>query len=87
MAYYAFVNENKIVTAVVPGRDEDEIVDGITSIMRVLVTHTMKRAMLSFRQHLTLRGFSMRQPAGGWHLSLILLMGQIMCGMSKPVTG
>ncbi len=30
MAYYAFLDENNIVTEVIPGRDEWEIVDGIT---------------------------------------------------------
>lgn len=30
MAHYAFLDENNIVTEVIVGRDEDEIVDGIT---------------------------------------------------------
>lgn len=30
MAHYAFLDENNIVTEVIPGRDEWEIVDGIT---------------------------------------------------------
>jgi hypothetical protein len=30
MAHYAFLDENNIVTEVIAGRDEDEIVDGIT---------------------------------------------------------
>ncbi len=30
MAHYAFLDENNIVTQVIPGRDEWEIVDGIT---------------------------------------------------------
>jgi hypothetical protein len=30
MAHYAFLNENNIVVQVIPGRDENEIVDGIT---------------------------------------------------------
>jgi len=30
MAYYAFLDDNNIVTEVIPGRDEWEIVDGIT---------------------------------------------------------
>ena len=30
MAHYAFLNENNIVTEVIFGRNEDEIVDGIT---------------------------------------------------------
>jgi hypothetical protein len=30
MAHYAFLNENNIVTEVIPGRDEWEVVDGIT---------------------------------------------------------
>jgi hypothetical protein len=30
MAHYAFLNENNIVTEVIPGRDEWEEVDGIT---------------------------------------------------------
>jgi hypothetical protein len=30
MAHYAFINSNNIVTQVIVGRDEDEIVDGIT---------------------------------------------------------
>jgi hypothetical protein len=30
MAYYAFLNANKIVTEVIVGRSEDETVDGIT---------------------------------------------------------
>jgi hypothetical protein len=30
MAHYAFLNENNIVTEVIPGRNEDEIVDGIS---------------------------------------------------------
>ena len=30
MAHYAFLDENNIVTLVIPGRDEWEIVDGIT---------------------------------------------------------
>ena len=29
MAHYAFINQNNIVTEVIVGRDEDEIVDGI----------------------------------------------------------
>jgi hypothetical protein len=29
MAHYAFVNENNIVTEVIVGRNEDEIIDGI----------------------------------------------------------
>lgn len=30
MAHYAFIDENNIVTEVIVGRDEDEIVDGIS---------------------------------------------------------
>ena len=30
MAYYAFIDENNVVVEVIPGRDEDEIVEGIT---------------------------------------------------------
>lgn len=30
MAHYAFIDENNIVTEVIVGRDEDEVVDGIT---------------------------------------------------------
>ena len=30
MAHYAFIDENNIVTEVITGRDEDEVVDGIT---------------------------------------------------------
>ena len=30
MAHYAFLNENNIVTEVITGRNEDEVVDGIT---------------------------------------------------------
>jgi hypothetical protein len=30
MAHYAFLNQNNIVTEVITGRDEDEVVDGIT---------------------------------------------------------
>jgi len=30
MAYYAFLNSKKIVVEVIKGRDEDEVVDGIT---------------------------------------------------------
>ena len=31
MAHYCFINSNNIVTQVIVGRDEDEIVDGITN--------------------------------------------------------
>jgi hypothetical protein len=31
MAHYAFINENNIVVEVIPGRNEDEIVDGISN--------------------------------------------------------
>jgi hypothetical protein len=30
MAHYAFLDKNNVVTEVIPGRNEDEIVDGIT---------------------------------------------------------
>lgn len=30
MAHYAFINDNNIVTQVIVGRDEDEVVDGIS---------------------------------------------------------
>jgi hypothetical protein len=30
MAHYAFLDENNVVTEVIPGRDEWEVVDGIT---------------------------------------------------------
>lgn len=30
MAYYAFLDENNIVTEVIPGKDEWEILDGLT---------------------------------------------------------
>jgi hypothetical protein len=30
MAHYAFINDQNIVTEVIVGRDEDEVVDGIT---------------------------------------------------------
>jgi len=30
MAHYAFLDENNIVTEVIVGRDEDEVVDGIS---------------------------------------------------------
>lgn len=30
MAHYAFLDENNIVTEVIVGRDEDEVVDGVT---------------------------------------------------------
>jgi len=29
MAHYAFVNENNIVTEVIPGKDETELIDGL----------------------------------------------------------
>jgi hypothetical protein len=31
MAHYAFIDENNIVTEVIPGRDEDDLVEGVTS--------------------------------------------------------
>jgi len=31
MAHYAFIDENNIVTQVIVGRDEDDLVEGITS--------------------------------------------------------
>ena len=31
MAHYAFINSNNIVTQVIVGRDEEDLVDGITS--------------------------------------------------------
>ena len=30
MAHYAFLDENNIVTEVIPGRNENEVVDGIS---------------------------------------------------------
>ena len=30
MAHYAFLDENNIVTEVIPGKDENEIIDGLT---------------------------------------------------------
>lgn len=30
MAHYAFLNENNIVTEVIPGKDENELLDGLT---------------------------------------------------------
>lgn len=30
MAYYAFLDENNIVTEVIPGKDENKILDGLT---------------------------------------------------------
>lgn len=30
MAHYAFIDENNIVTEVITGRDEDEVVDGVS---------------------------------------------------------
>jgi hypothetical protein len=30
MAHYAFINDNNVVTQVIVGRDEDEVVDGIS---------------------------------------------------------
>lgn len=31
MAHYAYINENNIVTNVIVGRDEDDLIDGVTS--------------------------------------------------------
>lgn len=31
MAHYAFINDNNIVTQVIVGRDEDDLVEGVTS--------------------------------------------------------
>jgi hypothetical protein len=31
MAHYAFLDENNVVTEVIVGRDEDDLVDGVTS--------------------------------------------------------
>jgi hypothetical protein len=31
MAHYAYINENNIVTQVIVGRDEDDLIDGVTS--------------------------------------------------------
>ena len=31
MAHYAFIDENNIVTQVIVGRDEDDLIDGVTS--------------------------------------------------------
>ena len=31
MAHYAFLDENNIVTEVIPGRDEDDLAEGVTS--------------------------------------------------------
>ena len=31
MAHYAFINSNNIVTQVIVGRDEDDLIDGVTS--------------------------------------------------------
>lgn len=30
MAHYAFIDENNIVTEVIPGKDENELLDGLT---------------------------------------------------------
>lgn len=30
MAHYAFLDENNIVTEVIPGKDENELIDGLT---------------------------------------------------------
>lgn len=30
MAHYAFLNDNNIVTEVIPGKDENELLDGLT---------------------------------------------------------
>ena len=30
MAHYAFLDENNIVTGVIPGKDENELIDGLT---------------------------------------------------------
>jgi hypothetical protein len=30
MAHYAFINENNIVTEVIPGKDENELLDGLS---------------------------------------------------------
>jgi hypothetical protein len=30
MAHYAFIDENNIVTGVIPGKDENELIDGLT---------------------------------------------------------
>ena len=30
MAHYAFLDENNIVTEVIPGKDENELLDGLT---------------------------------------------------------
>jgi hypothetical protein len=31
MAHYAFLDENNVVTEVITGRDEDDLIDGVTS--------------------------------------------------------
>jgi hypothetical protein len=31
MAHYAYIDENNIVTQVIVGRDEDDLIDGVTS--------------------------------------------------------
>ena len=31
MAHYAFIDENNIVTEVIAGRDEDDLIEGVTS--------------------------------------------------------
>ena len=30
MAHYAFLNQNNVVTEVIPGKDENELIDGLT---------------------------------------------------------
>lgn len=59
MAHYAFLDENNIVTQVIVGRDEDEIVDGISdweAHYGEFVGQVCKRTSYNTRGNVNIRG-------------------------------
>lgn len=83
MAHYAFLDENNIVTEVIVGRDEDDLVDGVTSweeyygskrnqkCLRTSYNGKIRKnyAGIGFRYDEELDAFIPPQPYPSWNLN------------------
>ena len=93
MAHYAFLDENNIVTEVITGRNEDEVVDGISDweayygnlrgqvCKRTSYNNNIRKnyAGIGFRYDETLDAFIPPQPYPSW------LLDEDTCRWKAPV--
>lgn len=93
MAHYAFIDDNNIVTEVIVGRDETEVVDGISDweayyanvrglrCLRTSYNGNIRKnyAGVGYKYDINLDAFIAPQPFASW------ILNEETCGWESPV--